>query len=81
MEELLKTILLALVDEPDEIKIEREEGENGITFKVQVASSDMGQVIGRGGRRAQAIRQIMKAKGMRSGERIYVEIIDPCSTN
>ena len=81
MEELLKHILEALVDKPEAIVIERRENENGITLEVTVDPDDIGQVIGRGGRRAQAIRQIMKSKGMRTGDRIYVDILDECKNN
>ncbi|MDO5734566.1 MAG: KH domain-containing protein [Eubacteriales bacterium] len=76
MEALLKHLVEALIDQPEELKIERKERANGVVFEIRVAPDDMGKVIGRNGRRAQAIRQIMKAKGMRSGERVYVDILD-----
>lgn len=76
MEELLRTLVEALVENPEDIQIEATENEDATVLKLRVNPDDMGRVIGRGGRRAQAIRTIMKAKGSRTGERILVDIVD-----
>ena len=75
MKELVEVIAKALVDNPDEVVVtEREDGRN-ITIELHVAASDMGKVIGKNGKRAQAIRSIMKAKYLRTGRRIVVDIV------
>ena len=61
MEEILKTIIESLVDQKDQIQITRVDDEKGVLFKVKVAESDMGKIIGRQGRIAKAIRTVMKA--------------------
>lgn len=76
MEELLRHLVEAMIDHPEEIRIERKERRNGAVLELRVHPDDMGRVIGRNGRRAQAIRQIMKAKGLKTGERIFVDIVD-----
>lgn len=77
MEELLKRLVTPLVDHPEDIVIDLEEDSTGILMRLHVNPEDIGSVIGRGGRRATAIRSIMKAKGNVVGERIRVDIADP----
>lgn len=76
MEELLRHLVAAIIDHPEDIQIERKDRRHGTVLELRVHPDDMGRVIGRGGRRAQAIRQVMKAKGLRTGERIFVDIVD-----
>ncbi len=76
MEDLLRHLVAAIIDHPEDIQIDRKERRNGTVLELRVHPDDMGRVIGRGGRRAQAIRQVMKAKGLRTGERIFVDIVD-----
>ena len=66
-----------LVDEPDAVRIEEEEGEGGdLYLRLHVAEADRGQVIGRGGRMVQALRTIARAAGARDDRRIMLEIAD-----
>ena len=75
MKELVETIAKALVDHPEEVTVtEKVDGKN-VEINLHVASGDMGKVIGKGGRRAQAIRSIMKAKYLREGKRVIVDIV------
>lgn len=76
MEDLLRTLVTPLVDHPEAIDIRRVENNSGVVLELRVDPEDMGRVIGRGGRRAQAIRAIMKAKGNADGEHILVDILD-----
>lgn len=76
MEELLTTLIKPLIDYPEDIQINRVENRGGVVLELRVHPDDMGRVIGRGGRRAQAIRSIMKAKGNNEGEHIMVDIVD-----
>jgi uncharacterized protein len=63
------------VDEPDAVRVSEEEGDGVIQLKLEVASDDMGKVIGRGGRTARAIRDVVRAAGTRSGQVTWVEIV------
>lgn len=74
MKELLKTIVLPLVSDPDAVSVNQEEQGNTIILQLKVAPEDMGKVIGRQGRRAQAIRSVIKAKATRLGKRAVVDI-------
>jgi hypothetical protein len=75
MKELLETIVKALVDNPDEISINEIEGEKSLILELRVAPSDMGKVIGKQGRIANAIRTVMKAAAVKENKRVVVEII------
>ena len=61
MEEVLKTIIENLVENKEAVQITRIDDERGILLKVKVADEDMGQVIGKQGRIAKAIRTVMKS--------------------
>lgn len=76
LQDLLQTLAEALVDEPDKIEINPSEDGNTVVLELRVAEDDMGRVIGKGGRRAQAIRSIMKAKASRLNHRVAVNIVD-----
>ena len=77
MKELLKTIVMPLVENPSEVSIEESENEDGETvLSLKVAQSDMGKVIGRQGRIAKAIRTIMKAAANKDNKKVVVEIVD-----
>ncbi|MDR3311411.1 MAG: KH domain-containing protein [Oscillospiraceae bacterium] len=76
MVELLTYIARNLVDNPDEVSV-AERTENGETvLELRVAKSDMGKVIGRGGRIAREIRILVRAAGQRRGQRVTVDILD-----
>lgn len=71
----LTNIARAIVDNPDEVTvIAAEETENSVTLKLSVASSDMGKVIGKHGKIAKAIRQLMKAAANGTGKKVTVDI-------
>ena len=65
-----------IVDDHDAIEIEMEDGRRGITLRLHVAPDDMGKIIGRRGRVAQAIRTIVRAAGEREGIDAQVDIVD-----
>ena len=74
MKELVEVIAKALVDNPDEVVVtEKTEGKN-VTVELHVAASDMGKVIGKQGRIAQAIRSVVKAASMSDNKRVDVDI-------
>lgn len=75
LKETLANIARAIVDNPDEVTvIVAEETESSITLKLSVAPSDMGKVIGKHGKIAKAIRQLMKAAANGSGKKVTVDI-------
>ena len=77
MKELLNTIVLPLVENPQEVEIAETEKEDGeILLSLKVASSDMGKVIGRQGRIAKAIRTVMKAYANKENKKVAVEIVE-----
>ena len=71
----LANIARAIVDNHDEVNvIAAEETENSVTLKLSVAPSDMGKVIGKHGKIAKAIRQLMKAAANGTGKKVTVDI-------
>ncbi len=74
--EVLDYVARAIVDEPEGVFIESEERGNELTLRLHVSPSDVGRVIGRRGRVAQAIRQVVRTAGAREGTRTVVDIAD-----
>ncbi len=77
MSELLAYLARELVDDPDAVRVETEEREEGVVHVLHVAADDVGKVIGRNGRIARALRTLVRATGSRDGRRVFVEIADP----
>ena len=75
MKDLVEYIAKSIVDAPDDVKVEEETDENGITLKLQVADEDKGRVIGKQGRIAGAIRTLLRVKAAKQGTRVNLEII------
>lgn len=75
MKDILETIILNLVDNKEAVKIEEENTEKEIVFKVTVENSDMGRVIGKQGRIAKSIRTVMKSVAAKEGKKVAVEFI------
>lgn len=66
-----------IVDDPDSVVIEMDEGRRGdVRLSLHVAPDDMGKVIGRRGRTAQAIRAVVRAAGARESAEVVVDIVD-----
>ena len=72
MREFLEFIAKHLVDYPDSVMIEYEEKENKVMFKLNVAAQDVGKIIGRKGRTAQALRTLLEIGSASCRERVYV---------
>jgi len=75
MEELVEYLARALVDKPEEVRVERVERDGAIVVELRVAPEDVGKVIGRQGRVARALRTLVRASGARSSERALLEIV------
>ena len=77
MKELLEYMVKELVDNPDDVDIEEEEeDEKTIIFKLKVAEEDLGKVIGKKGRTANALRVVMRAASVKRGKSSIVKIMD-----
>ena len=74
MAELLEWVARRLVDDPEAVRVETEEREDAVVFRLHVAPDDVGKVIGRQGRMARALRSIVRAGGARADERYVLEI-------
>ncbi len=75
MKELVEYIAKSIVDAPDDVKVEEETDENGITLKLQVADEDKGRVIGKQGRIAEAIRTLLRVKAAKAATKVRLEIV------
>ena len=75
--DLLEYLTKAIVDRPEKVKIEEFEEDSGtIVLELSVDDDDYGQIIGRGGRTASAIRTVVKAAGARQDKRVLIDIVD-----
>ena len=76
MKELIEHIAKSLASNPDEVKVDLEEDEEGhITIKLAVAEDDKGKIIGRQGRVAQAMRVLLRVRAVKEDVRANLEIV------
>jgi uncharacterized protein len=76
MTELLEFLVKALVEDPSAVVVEELEEDGDLVYEITVADDDLGRVIGKGGRVANAIRTIAKAAAVRMDRRVIVDILD-----
>jgi hypothetical protein len=75
--DLLEYLTRGLVDDPDQVKVkEVREDDGSVVLELSVAGDDYGNVIGRGGRTASALRTVVKTAAVRHGHRVFVDIVD-----
>lgn len=72
----LEHVVAALVEHPDEIRVEEVEDNQGVVLELTVHPDDIGKVIGKRGRTAKALRTLVRAAGALDDEDVTVEIID-----
>jgi predicted RNA-binding protein YlqC (UPF0109 family) len=75
LKQLIEYLVKALVDEPEQVDIQEVPGEEATTYEVRVAPDDLGKVIGKQGRIANALRTVAKAAAMKEKKKVYVEIV------
>jgi uncharacterized protein len=75
MEKALQYVAERLVDAPDEVRVTRVERDRSVVFEIAVAADDTGKVIGKQGRVANALRQVVKAAATKTRMRASVEIL------
>lgn len=76
MKEILKTIIENLVDDTESIEITEKENNKIIELQVRISKDDMGKVIGKQGRTANAIRTLMKSVAGKENKKINIEFVD-----
>ncbi|MFC5338379.1 RNA-binding protein [Leucobacter denitrificans] len=74
LSEALEHLVRGIVDHPDEVRIDARSGNRGETLEIRVHPDDLGRVIGRSGRTAQALRALISA--LASGDRVRVDVVD-----
>lgn len=75
--EFLEYIVKALVDNPGDVKVERKVDEMGVLLSLTVNPQDMGQIIGREGSTAKAIRNLVRIVGLKNHARVNLKIEEP----
>ena len=75
--EFLEYIVKALVDNPKDVKVERKVDEMGVLLSLKVNPEDMGQIIGREGSTAKAIRNLVRIVGLKNHARVNLKIEEP----
>lgn len=75
MKELVEYIAKSLVDDPTEVRVVEKQDRREIRIELKVAEADMGRIIGRNGRVANAIRALMRAAASRRGQRTSLDIL------
>lgn len=75
--ELLEHIARAIVSQPDQVQVDASKDDMGVLLTLDVASADMGKVIGKSGHTAKAIRSILRIVGMTENARISLKVNEP----
>lgn len=75
MKDLVEYIAKSLVDDPSQVEVREVKGGSSVVLELSVAQEDMGRVIGRNGRVANAIRALLKVVAAKQGKRVTLEIV------
>jgi predicted RNA-binding protein YlqC (UPF0109 family) len=76
-QEFLEFLVKSIVDHPDDVKVERKIDEMGVLLSLRVNPKDMGQVVGRDGSTAKAIRSLLRIVGVKNNARVNLKIEEP----
>lgn len=76
-QEFLDFVVKSLVDHPDDIQVERTVDEMGVLLTLKTNPEDMGQIIGRSGNTARAIRTLLRVVGAKNNARVNLKIYEP----
>ncbi len=77
----LEMVVKALVDNPDDVKVDRKVDEMGVLLTLDINPVDMGKVIGKEGATAKAIRTILRVVGMKNNARVNLKINEPAGSD
>ena len=75
--EFLEYLVKSIVDHPDDVKVDRKVDEMGVLLSLKVNAMDMGQVVGRQGATAKAIRSLLRIVGIKNNARVNLKIEEP----
>jgi uncharacterized protein len=75
LQDLVEYIAKSLVEDPSQVSVGIVENANSIILELHVAADDMGRVIGKGGRIANALRTLVRVAAVRQGKRVSLEIV------
>ena len=75
MKDLVEYVAKAIVDEPEQVHVSEIEGENSVILELRVAPNDMGRVIGKGGRTANAMRRLVRVLAAKRDKHANLEIV------
>lgn len=76
-QEFLEYVVKSIVDHPDDVKVDRKVDEMGVLLSLRVNAQDMGQVVGRQGATAKAIRSLLRIVGVKNNARVNLKIEEP----
>ncbi|GEM_PF-24888 len=76
-QEFVEMIVMAIVDNPSDVKTERTVDDKGVLISLTVNEEDMGKIIGKGGRTVNSIRKLLHVLGAKSDERVNLKIFEP----
>lgn len=76
-QDFIEFLIKALVDHPDDVKVDRKVDEMGVLLSLKVNPEDMGQIIGRAGSTAKAIRSLVRIVGLKNQARVNLKIEEP----
>ncbi len=76
-QEFLEYLVKSIVDHPEEVKVDRKVDEMGVLLSLKVHVQDMGQVVGRQGSTAKAIRSLLRIVGIKNNARVNLKIEEP----
>lgn len=76
-QEFLEFLAKSIVDNPEDVKVERKVDELGVLLELSVNPKDMGQVVGRQGSTAKAIRSLLRIVGVKNNARVNLKILEP----
>jgi len=76
-QEFLEYLVKSLVDHPEDVKVDRKVDEMGVLLSLRVNAADMGQVVGRQGATAKAIRSLLRIVGVKNNARVNLRIEEP----
>jgi len=76
-QEFLEFLVKSIVDNPDKVQVDRTVDEMGVLLSLKVDPKDMGQVVGRQGQTAKAIRSLLRIVGIKNNARVNLKILEP----
>jgi len=77
VKDLIEFIATSLVDDPTQVRVYQSGRGHSVTLRLQVAKEDMGRVIGRNGRVANAMRTLLNVAAAREGKQASLDVVDP----